>query len=82
MTLLVGCTEVLFPAEGMGWILVIMFFLPLWLIAESAGEIVRAFLVPVSVQESIGRIPSVILQIVLIFALAASSVFTIELLKK
>lgn len=81
MTLFVGCGEALLPAEGMGWMLVAIFFIPLWLAAECAGWIVSVQLLPESFSEKWGRKLSVVLLVLVFSALLFLSWLTVQYIK-
>lgn len=81
MTLFVGCGEALLPATGVGWILVAIFFIPLWLAAEFAGWIVNEQLFPASFSEKWGRNLTLVLLVLVFSALFFLSWLTVQYVK-
>jgi hypothetical protein len=80
-TLFVGSLEVLLPTEGMGWLLVILFAIPLWLMGEAVGVLIFRLLIPVELQTKLGRTLSAVLLVLVTSVIFISSWLTVQYFK-
>jgi len=80
-TLLVGCVDVLSKPEGVSWLLILLFGIPIWLVAEMATHLIAEILLPAAFREKAGPALSIALLVLLFSVILFASWLTIQQFK-
>lgn len=81
MTLALAGLQMLFPAQGAGWLLVAIFIVPIWLAGEAAGMVVEKFLLTPDFVVRRGRKTSLVILTLVVCGLIFLSWFTLQQFK-